>query len=121
MQDFTKVRAWQSARSFFVDVYDVTKGFPKEERYGFASQMRRAARSISANIAEGSGYSGNQDTARFYRVGFASSSECYSDMYLALEVGLIDKPKFDRLEGSLRPARKQLYKLIQSIDRRTGR
>ena len=121
MQDFTKVDAWQSAREFFVEVYEVTKRFPKEEKYEFASQMRRAARSICANIAEGCGYTGNQDTARFHRMGFGSSSECYSDLYLARDVKLLSPEDFDRLELRLIPTRKQLSRLISAIDARTGR
>ena len=121
MMNFVKVRAWQSAKDFFVDVYDVTKGFPPEERYGFTSQMRRAARSVCADIAEGCGYGGNIDSARFYKMGFGSSSECYSDMHLARAVGLLSDLNFARLEESILPARKQLYKLIVSIDSRSGR
>src|SRR5215208_2596635 len=104
MVDFTKIRAWQSAKDFFVDVYDVTKRFPPEERYGLISQMRRAARSVCADIAEGSGYSGDLDSARFYRMGFGSSSECYSDMHLARAVQLLSDDNFRRLEKSLVPA-----------------
>ena len=118
MQSFTKLRAWNSAKDFFVDVYEVTQRFPKEELYGFTSQMRRAARSIAGNIAEGSGYTGERDSCRFYQMGFGSSSECYSDMYLAEAVGLLSAQEFSRLEGSLLPARKQLYKLIHSIEAR---
>ena len=118
MQSFQKLRAWHSAKDFFVDVYQVTKSFPKEERYGFTAQMRGAARSISANIAEGSGYTGERDTARFYQFGFGSSSECYSDMYLAQEVGLLKPEQFETLERSLLPARKQLYNLIEAIRHR---
>ena len=121
MIDFTKIRAWQSSRKFFLDVYDVTRTFPDDERFGFTSQMRRAARSTCADIAEGSGYEGNQDSARFYRMGFGSSSECYSDLYLARDVGLLTPRTFDRLERSLLPSRKELYKLIKAIDKRTGR
>lgn len=118
MQSFQKLRAWQSAKTFFVDVYDVTRRFPKDERYGFTAQMRGAARSIAANIAEGSGYTGERDSGRFYQMGFGSSSECYSDLYLALEVGLLNANQFERLEASLLPARKQLYNLIEAINRR---
>jgi four helix bundle protein len=82
--------------------------------------MRRAARSVAADIAEGSGYSGDRDSARFYDMGFGSSSECYSDMYLAQAVGLLMPPDFERLEAKIVPARKQLYKLIKSIDSRLG-
>ena len=119
--NFTKIEAWASAKQYFIDVYDVTRSFPPDERYGFTSQMRRAARSVCADIAEGSGYTGNQDSARFYRRGYGSSNECYSDMHLALAVGLLTEPDFERLEDSLLPARKQLYKMIKTIDNRTGR
>jgi hypothetical protein len=54
-------------------------------------------------------------------MGFGSSSECYGNMHFALAVGLFDQQEFDRLERSLLPARKELYRLIQAIDRRTGR
>src|SRR5215208_4821326 len=111
MIDFTKIEAWQSAKAFFVDVYNVTRSFPVEERYGMTSQMRRAARSVCADIAEGSGYSGDLDSARFYRMGFGSSSECYSDMHLARAVNLLSDSDFTRLETSLLPARKQLCRL----------
>jgi four helix bundle protein len=121
MEDFTKVRAWQSGKEFFVDVYETTKSFPPEERYGFQSQMRRAARSICGNIAEGCGYRGDQDSARFYRMGFGSSSECYSDLHLARTVDLISAKDFERLESKLLPTRKQLFRLIEAIDKRTGR
>src|SRR3954469_16893333 len=121
MVDFTKIRAWQSGKKYFEDVYDVTKSFPVDERFGFTSQMRRAARSVCADIAEGSGYEGNQDSARFYRMGFGSSSESYSDLYLARSVDLLTDAEFTRLEQSLVPTRKQLYQLIKSIDQRTGR
>src|ERR1041384_8019301 len=116
MQSFQKLRAWHSAKDFFVNVYDVTKSFPKEERYGFTSQMRGAARSIAANIAEGSGYTGERDTVRFYQAAFGSSSECYSDLHLARAVSLLGDSEFEGLEAAILPARKQLYKLIVSID-----
>jgi four helix bundle protein len=118
MYDFTKLRAWQSAKEYFVLVYDVTKTFPNEERYGFTSQMRGAARSICANLAEGTGYTGGKDSGRFYQMGFGSSSESYSDLYLTQAVGLISDAEFDRLEKALVPTRKQVSEPIRSIDRR---
>src|SRR6185503_7268478 len=101
MQNFTKLRAWQSAMEFYVEVYNETKSFPSEERYGLTSQMRRAARSVAGNIAEGAGCRGDRDTVHFYHIGFASSSECYSDMYLAQAVGLLAQEGFDRLESKI--------------------
>jgi four helix bundle protein len=120
MQDFTKVRAWQSAREFFVDVYHTTKTFPEDERYGFSSQMRPAARSICANIAEGCGYSGGRDSLRFHRMGFGSSSESYSDLYLARDVELLLPADFDRLEARLVKGRKELSLFMGAIERRVS-
>jgi four helix bundle protein len=65
MQDFTKMRCWVAARDLFVETYEVTKRFPKSELFGFVSPMRGASRSIAANIAEGAGYTGELDSARF--------------------------------------------------------
>ena len=121
MQDFTEMRSWQAAKNFFVAVYGVTARFPREEQYGFTSQLRRAARSVAADIAEGSGYNGELDSARFYRMGFGSSSECYSDLHLARAVDLLSIADFDHLESKLVPARKQLSRLITVIERRNYR
>jgi four helix bundle protein len=112
---------WIAAKDFFVDVYNVTKKFPREEMFGFTSQMRRAARSIAANIAEGSGYTGELDSARFYRSGFGSSSECRSDMHLARAVELLSVSDFELLDAELQPTRRQLARLITTIERRNHR
>ena len=112
MYDFTRIRAWQSAKVLFVDVYEITKTFPPEEQFGFVSQMRRAARSVCADIAEGAGYEGGLDSARFYRMGFGSSNEVYSDMHLTREVGILSLDGFNRLEQLIVPAQKELSKLI---------
>jgi four helix bundle protein len=118
MEDFSKLRVWNSAKEFFVDVYHTTRRFPAEERYGFTSQMRRASRSICGNIAEGCGYSGDRDSVHFNQMAFGSSSECYSDLHLTREVELITPADFDRLEGKLTSTRKQLARYIQSMERR---
>jgi four helix bundle protein len=120
MQDFTKVRAWSSAREFFLDVHTTTRAFPPEERYGFTSQLRRAARSICGNVAEGCGYSGGRDSLRFHRMGFGSSSECYSDLYLALDVHLLADKDFRRLEKRLVTTRQQLSRFIETIELRVA-
>ena len=121
MQDFTRMECWIAAKDFFVDVYNVTRRFPREEMFGFISRMRRAARSIAANIAEGSGYTGELNSARFYRSGFGSSSECSSDMHLARAVALLSPREFDLLDSKLQPVRRQLSSLITIIEKRNRR
>ena len=113
MQDFRNLRAWQSAREYCLALYDVTKAFPREERYGFTSQMRAAARSICANLAEGSAYRGFNDSARFYEMSLGSASESLSDMLLTKDLGMLTTESFDHLEAHLAPTRKQIVRLIQ--------
>lgn len=112
MQDFRNLRVWHSGKDFCIELYHVTKSFPREELYGFTSQMRRAAHSICSNVAEGCGYTGARDSARFYQMAFGSSSECYSDMHIARELGFLSKPQFIQLERILVPTRKQLHRLL---------
>lgn len=112
MQDFRKLRVWHQAKDYCVAVYGVTAGFPPDERYGMTSQLRRASRSIAANIAEGCGYMGGRDSGRFYQIGMGSSNECLSDMLICREVGILDSCSFDELESRLLPVRKSLSRLI---------
>ena len=118
MQDFRKLRVWHSAKDFCLAVYRETEGFPASERYGFTSQLRRASRSIAANIAEGSAYRGANDSARFYEIGVGSSSECLSDMLLCRELDYFSAGQFTTLEQLLDPTRRQLIRLIQASRQR---
>ena len=65
MFGFEKLTAWQKAVEYADLIYTVTQGFPTEERFGLAGQLRRSAVSVSSNIAEGSSRSSRTDFARF--------------------------------------------------------
>jgi four helix bundle protein len=112
MQDFRKLRAWISAKTYCVTLYDMTRRFPPDERFGLTSQMRRAARSICANLAEGCGYTGGRDSARFYQMAQGSSSESHSDLIIAQDLSFLDAGEFRKLEDLLVPTRKQISRLI---------
>ena len=77
---------WQSAHSFVMEVYAVTKQFPKEELFGLTSQLRRAAVSVPSNIVEGFGRWNNPDKLRFYNIAEASLHEADYQLYLAQEL-----------------------------------
>ncbi len=72
---FQQLEAWQEAHKLVLAVYRVTKSFPDDERFGLVSQMRRAAVSIPANIAEGFKRRGIQDKIRFYNISESSLEE----------------------------------------------
>lgn len=72
---FRKLVVWQNAKKLVGLVYQLTKKFPKEEMFGLTSQLRRAAVSVAANIAEGSTRTGEKEKVRFYNIAKASLSE----------------------------------------------
>lgn len=92
MQDFKRLQVWQKAHRFVLAVYRKTANFPREERHALTAQMRRAAISIAANIAEGSSAGSDRAFARFLRISAASASEVEYFSILALDLGLLDRP-----------------------------
>jgi four helix bundle protein len=80
---FQKLDVWHKAIVFADLVYAETREFPADERFGLTSQMRRAAVSVSANIAEGSGRSSNKDFGRFIEIAYGSLMEVISQAHVA--------------------------------------
>ena len=97
MFGFEKLEVWQKAVDFAYEVYQVTRGFPDDERFGLTSQMRRAAVSVSSNIAEGSGRGSERDFVRFVEIGYGSLMEVVSQMHVAKRQGFIRPQDFDGL------------------------
>ena len=94
---FEKLEIWQLARKFVVDIYKITRKFPKDELFGLIAQIRRAATSILLNIAEGSSHSSDIEFRRFLRIAVASLEEVISGLYIALDQHFIDQEEFDML------------------------
>lgn len=84
---FQDLLVWQKAHQFVLNVYELTKSFPPEERYGLTSQFRRAAISIPANIAEGFRKKSVPDKLRFYNISQGSLEECRYFIILAQDLG----------------------------------
>ncbi len=91
MQDFHDLKVWQKSHALAREVYAMTKSFPREEIYGLTSQMRRAAVSVAANIAEGSGRRTGADFARFLSMAMGSASEFEYYALLAHDLELLDE------------------------------
>ncbi len=75
MRDFKKYKVWELGHKITLEIYRITKDFPKEELYGMTSQMRRAAYSIPSNIVEGCGRESNAEFRRFLIISQGSASE----------------------------------------------
>jgi len=85
------------AREYRKAIYAVTRKFPKDEQFGLTNQLRRAACSVTANIAEGYGRYSMQETAQFCVVSRGSLNETLDQLYVALDEGYIDQETFDAL------------------------
>jgi four helix bundle protein len=98
MQDFKQLRVWQKSHSLALRVYSATATFPEPERYGLTSQMRRAAASVPANIAEGCGRGGRAELRQFLHASSGSASELEYFLLLARDLRLITEKQYDVLE-----------------------
>jgi len=98
---FTDLRVWQAAHQVSLEIYRITAGFPREERYGLASQMRRASVSVAANIAEGFGRWGRRDQARFYEISKGSAEELRHYLILSRDLDFLkpDAALDDRVDA----------------------
>ncbi len=79
---FENLDAWKEATDLAVRIYEITKNFPKEEIFGITSQLRRAAISISSNLAEGAGRKSKKDFKQFVHIASGSLNEVDSLLYI---------------------------------------
>ncbi|MDH3262017.1 MAG: four helix bundle protein [Acidimicrobiia bacterium] len=89
MQDFTKLKAWERAHRFVLQVYKESREFPSDERFGVTSQIRRSAASIPVNIAEGARRTSGPDFARFVDFALGSANETEYHLILARDLGFM--------------------------------
>lgn len=114
IRHFTDLKAWQINHNLVLKIYKITKGFPKEEKYGLVNQIRRAASSITANIAEGWGRY-HADKARFYYNARGSNCEAQNFIILAKDLGYLQKDQYEDLKQNIFKGFKVLNGLITSI------
>ena len=95
---FTDLHAWQEAHTLVLLVYKITRTFPKEEQFGLTSQSRRAAVSISANIAEGFGRATRKDKQHFYAHAHTSLDEVQNHMLIAKDLSYVDSDVYREFE-----------------------
>ena len=106
MKDFRTLSVWQKAHDLTVLIYKQTVCFPREERFGLTSQIRRASSSIGANIAEGCGRNSDADFSRFLHIAFGSANELDCHLMLARDLELIEKTKYEILNERLSEVKK---------------
>jgi four helix bundle protein len=115
MFNFEKLDCWQLAIEFADFVYDATSDFPADERFGLTNQMRRAAVSISANIAEGSSRASRVDFARFVEIASGSLFEVVSQSFVARRRGILANAAFEEIYKRAEKQGKMLSGLRNSL------
>lgn len=109
---FENLQIWQKAHKFVLHIYEMTKTFPESEKFGLRSQLRRAAVSIPANIAEGYGKRSSADKARFYNIAQGSLNECLYYLRLTKDLGYSET---DSLKNQLNEIAKMLNRYIGKV------
>lgn len=115
MRDFQTLLVWQRAHALTVDIYRTSADFPREERYAFTQQVRRAASSIGANLAEGCGHDSVAEFARFVAIALGSASELENHLLLASDLGYVPEEKREILSNSTREVKQMLTGLKRKL------
>jgi len=112
---FKDLIVWQKAYKFALEIYVITKVFPKDELYGITSQIRRAAVSISANIAEGYERQHRKEYLQFLAIAKGSLGEVETYLLLVKDLEYIDMKKYNELEEERANIARLLRGLIRSL------
>lgn len=115
MYNFEKLEVWQKTRQFVRKIYEVTKKFPPEERFGLRQHACTSAVSILSNIAEGGSRFSSVESKRFIEIAIGSLYEIVSQLFVALDNGYLKKEAFDNIYGESETIAKMLSGLSRSL------
>ncbi len=115
MQNFKDLKVWAKAHQITLDVYKASAKFPKEEVYSLTSQLRRAAASIPANIAEGCGKNTQADFANFLNISLGSANETEYFLILSQDLDYLTPEQFLILSTNINEIKAMLISLIGKV------
>ena len=114
MRHYKKYRVWQLAHRVVLDTYAIADLLPASERYGLATQMRRASVSIASNIAEGSGRGSDADFRRFLLMATGSVNELENQLLIVRDLNLGKVDGIEPLLGKVNQVRQHLIRLVRA-------
>jgi len=120
IKTFTDLNAWRKGHDLVLRIYQESKRFPKEEQFGLTSQLRRAAVSVTSNIAEGFSRSYLKEKIQFYAISLGSLTEIQNQLLIARDIGYFDDATYDSLCSGAVMVHKLLNGLIKSSKDRIG-
>lgn len=116
MAIYQRIKAWERCHHLCVAVYQATKSWPRDERFGLTSQARRAAHSAAANIAEGSAKRGGREFRRYLDISLGSLSELSYTLMLAKDLHILSEKEWGALDELHRRAGGMTWLLYKSLD-----
>lgn len=115
MQNYKDLRVWSKSHELTLNIYQVTKNFPKDELYSLTNQIRRASSSIPANIAEGCGKSTSNDFAKYLNISLGSANETEYFILLSKDLGYLSVENYESLNKLVNEVKAMLILLIQKV------
>lgn len=117
MHQFKELKVWQKGRVLVKEIYKVSHKFPNDELFGFTSQMRRAAFSIPANIAEGCGRNSDAELSRFLDIANGSAFELETLMILCFDLEYLTTQQFREFDSKMNEIQKMTFGLKHSLNK----
>lgn len=111
MNNYKNLKIWQEAMELAVDVYQLTKSFPKEETYGLTSQLRRADISIPSNVAEGACRNNDREFKQFLGIANGSTGEVDTQLHMAFRLEYITEDTYNKYQERIERIQKMNYNL----------
>ena len=113
IKSFTDLNAWKEGHKLVLMIYSVTKQFPKEELFGLTNQLRRAAISLTSNIAEGFSRRSYKEKLQFYSIALGSLTEIQNQLLIAKDIGLLTAKNFSDIANQTVEVSKVMNGLIK--------
>ena len=112
---FEKLEVWQLSKKLVVKIYIITKSFPSDEKFGIVNQMRRAAISISSNLADGSSRNTPKDQAYFYNMSYSSLMELLNQLLIAHDLNWLTQEEMTTIRADIEIISMKINSLRKSI------
>ena len=116
MRNYRDLQVWTKAHAVTLELYRLSRSFPREETYGLTSQLRRAAMSMGSNLAEGCGRRTSSELAHFVRIAMGSASELDYQLLLSRDLGYLKTDDYTRTTNKLTEVRKMLTSLLSKVE-----
>lgn len=121
IRSFTDLEAWKEGHRLVLLFYDVTKKFPSSEKFGLVNQIRRAAVSITSNIAEGFSRNGAREKVQFYYMALGSLTELQNQLIISRDLNFLSKEDFEKISEQSIIVSKLINGIIKSAKKFTLR